>query len=57
MAVEGGIDDIAEPPSLVSEGIVTALAEGEFHMFPDTYAKEVGEAYRSFAAAHVIPEA
>ncbi len=53
MAVQGGIQDIAEPPSLVGEGIVSALAAGDFHIFPDAYAKQMEAAYKSFAQAVV----
>ncbi|MGB0372402.1 MAG: SDR family oxidoreductase [Opitutales bacterium] len=49
MANDAGLAEIAEPPSLVSEGIVTALAAGDFHLFPDTMAKQFEEAYRGFA--------
>jgi len=55
MAVDAGIQDLAEPTTLVSEGIVAALAAGDFHLFPDTYAKEIGAAYESFAKAVVEP--
>lgn len=48
MAADAGLDD-TDPPSVVADGIVTALAAGEFHLFPDKYAKEVGAAYGSFA--------
>ena len=49
MANDAGMGEIAEPPALVGEGIVTALKDGKFHLFPDTMAKQVGEAYTSFA--------
>jgi NAD(P)-dependent dehydrogenase (short-subunit alcohol dehydrogenase family) len=49
MANASGFGDIAEPVSLVSEGIVKALKEGVFHLFPDSRAKEFGTAYKSFA--------
>ena len=35
MASDAGIDEIAEPPSLVADSILTALEKGEFHAFPD----------------------
>ncbi|WP_017298803.1 SDR family oxidoreductase [Nodosilinea nodulosa] len=50
MANDAGLGEIAEPPSLVGEGVVTALKDGKFHLFPDTVAKQVGAAYASFAA-------
>jgi len=49
MADQAGLGELAEPPELVSEGIVAALKTGQFHLFPDTMAKQVGEAYDSFA--------
>ncbi|TWT88358.1 3-oxoacyl-[acyl-carrier-protein] reductase FabG [Pseudobythopirellula maris] len=49
MGDNAGFHDIAEPPSLVGEGIVAALAAGDFHLWPDSMAKQVGEAYRGFA--------
>jgi len=49
MADSAGFDEIAEPPSLVANGIVEALRAGDFHLFPDTMAKQVGGAYQSFA--------
>lgn len=49
MAADAGLEDIAEPPSVVGEAIVDALAAGEFRAFPDSIAKSYGAAYRSFA--------
>ncbi|MEP0901567.1 hypothetical protein [Nodosilinea sp. FACHB-13] len=49
MADSAGLGEIAESPALVGEGIVTALKDGKFHLFPDTMAKQVGAAYASFA--------
>lgn len=37
------------PTTVVSEGIVEALAKGEFHLFPDPMAKEFEKAYASFS--------
>lgn len=50
MAEEGGIADIAEPASLVGEGLVSALKTGNFRLFPDSMAKKIGGEYASFAA-------
>jgi len=41
MADKAGLGDMAEPPSTVSEGIVSALKAGEFHLFPDSFAKDL----------------
>lgn len=48
-----GLTEIAEPPSLVAEAILEALKGDDFHVFPDTMAKQVGEAYESFSKSIV----
>lgn len=48
MGDDAGFADIAEPPSLVADGIIRALGAGEFHVFPDSMAKQIGSAYDSF---------
>lgn len=49
MADSAGIGEIAEPPSLVAEGIIAALRGGDFHLFPDSMAKQLGAVYQGFA--------
>ena len=49
MANNAGFGDIAEPPSLVADSIISALKAGEFHVFTDTMAKQIGEQYQGFA--------
>jgi NAD(P)-dependent dehydrogenase (short-subunit alcohol dehydrogenase family) len=49
MAHSAGLDGMAEPPHLVSEAILAALAAGQFHAYPDTMAKNIGAAYQHFA--------
>lgn len=49
MAAAAGFAEIAEPPSLVAEEIVGALKTGNFHLFPDSMAKQIGNAYQSFS--------
>jgi len=49
MGDAAGLSEIAEPPELVGEAIIAALKAGEFHVFPDSMARQIGEAYRSFA--------
>mgnify|MGYP002621560605 CR=1 FL=1 len=49
MAHNAGLGEIAEPASLVGDSIIEALKAGEFHAFPDTMAKQIGEQYKSFA--------
>jgi NAD(P)-dependent dehydrogenase (short-subunit alcohol dehydrogenase family) len=49
MGSKAGLDDIAEPPSVVAEAIIDAFKTGTFHVFPDSMAKQIGEAYQGFA--------
>lgn len=49
MAHDAGFEDMGDPPSVVADGIVTTLKAGDFHVFPDTFAKQIGEAYAPFA--------
>lgn len=52
MAADAGLED-TDPPSVVADGIVAALAAGEYHLFPDKFAREIGAAYESFRTAVV----
>lgn len=49
MAADAGLADIADPPSVVAKGIVSALKNGDFHVFPDTIARDYWAAYQGFA--------
>lgn len=49
MADHAGMSEMAEPPTVVSEAIVKGLKNGEFHVFPDTMAKQFGAGYASYA--------
>ncbi|MGJ3254616.1 MAG: SDR family oxidoreductase [Elainellaceae cyanobacterium] len=49
MGDAAGLTEIAEPPTLVADGIIAALKAEDFHVFPDTMAKQIGGAYQSFA--------
>jgi len=49
MVNDAGLTEIAEPPSLVADGIITALNNGDFHVFPDSMAKQTQSEYQSFA--------
>lgn len=49
MGDAAGLTAIAEPPSLVPEGIIEALKNDEFHVFPDSMAKQIWSAYHDFA--------
>jgi len=55
MADAAGLRGIAESPPLVPEAIIAALQSGEFHVFPDKMAKQIGGVYENFA--HHIVEA
>lgn len=56
MGSQAGLDEVAEPPALVADAIVDALATGKFHAFPDSMAKQVGAAYESFAKSVIEAE-
>lgn len=49
MGNEAGFGEIAEPPSVVAKAVIEALKAGEFHVFPDSMAKQIGGVYQSFA--------
>lgn len=51
MGAKAGLAEVAEPPSVVAEAIISALAEGDFHVFPDTAAQQLYGAYRPYAEA------
>ncbi|QDU79426.1 putative oxidoreductase [Polystyrenella longa] len=57
MGKEAGLEEMAESPDLVAEGLVKALGTDEFHVFPDTMAKNFWQAYKSFAKGVVESEA
>ena len=49
MAHNAGMGEMAEPVNVVADGIVQALEKGQFHLFPDTMAKEFESAYNNYA--------
>jgi NAD(P)-dependent dehydrogenase (short-subunit alcohol dehydrogenase family) len=49
MSDAAGLTETAEPPALVADGMIEALKAGDFHVFPDSMAKQIGGAYKSFA--------
>jgi NAD(P)-dependent dehydrogenase (short-subunit alcohol dehydrogenase family) len=53
MADAAGLGEMAEPASLVGEAILAALEAGDFHVYPDSMARQIGAAYASFAAGIV----
>ncbi|MCG8649435.1 MAG: SDR family oxidoreductase [Pirellulales bacterium] len=56
MAHSAGLAEMAEPASQVSEATIAALAAGEFHVYPDTMARQIGGAYESFAKSVIETE-
>ena len=53
MANAAGLAEVAEPPTVVADAIISALEAGEFHVFPDTMARELWHNYEGFARAVV----
>ena len=49
MARQANMEDTGQPASVVSEGIIQSLKTGDFHLFPDTMAKQFEDAYKNFA--------
>ena len=56
MTSTAGMMDMAEPASLVSDSILEALKSGQFLAFPDSYAKNIGQAYQSFAESVILAD-
>lgn len=53
MGDAAGLTEIAEPPTLVAKGIIDGLRAGDFHVFPDSMARQIGHAYADFATSVV----
>ncbi len=49
MGNDAGFAEVAESPTLVADAIITGLKQGDFHVFPDSTAKQVESAYHSYA--------
>ncbi len=49
MGHDAGFDEIAEPATLVSDAIIQAMNNDDFHVFPDTMAKQIESAYQGYA--------
>lgn len=49
MGKSAGLEEIAESPDVVAEALLNALAGDDFHVFPDTMAKNFWQAYKTFA--------
>jgi NAD(P)-dependent dehydrogenase (short-subunit alcohol dehydrogenase family) len=56
MGREAGLEDIAEPPSLVADAIFESLENNRFHAWPDSMAKQISETYQAFAESVVEAE-
>lgn len=55
MAINAGMEEMADDVNTVSNGIVSALENGDFHLFPDSMAKDFQAAYQSYAENVVEP--
>ena len=55
MAINAGLEEMADDVSTVSSGIVSAIENGDFHVFPDAVAKDFYAAYQSYAENVVEP--
>ena len=55
MGHAAGFDEIAEPASVVADALWQAIREQRFHVFPDAMARQIGDAYQSFAANVIEP--
>ena len=53
MGRDAGFEDVAEPASQVGEALVNAMRKGEFHVWTDTMAREIGGAYEGFGTGVV----
>lgn len=49
MARQAGIVEGAEPPSVVARAIFEAIEKGDFHVFPDSVARQFWGGYQSYA--------
>ena len=49
MANAAGLGEFAEPPTVVANAIISALGAGEFHVFPDSMARQFWQGYEGFA--------
>ncbi len=55
MGHDAGLSEIAEPTNIVADALIVGLANGQFHVFPDTMARQFWAAYESFAVSMVEP--
>lgn len=54
MGDDAGFED-APPPSVVADATIEALKAGDFHCFPDDFAKQFWQGYQGFAKSVVEP--
>lgn len=55
MGRDAGFEDNAESPSVVADALFDGLADGSFHVFPDTMAKQFWQGFSGYAEAFVEP--
>lgn len=56
MGDAAGLSEIAEPPSVVAEGLFEAIKNNAFHVFPDSMAKDFWSRYRGYAESTIESE-
>ena len=49
MGHDAGLSEIADPPECVAAALLEAFKSGQFHVFPDKMAKQIGAAYAGFS--------
>ncbi len=54
MAKHAGFEE-SDPPSMVSDAVLNALRNDDYHVFPDTMAQQFWQAYQPFAENVVEP--
>lgn len=55
MGKKAGFEEVAESPEVVVEALFGAIQSREFHVFPDTMAKEFWQGYQSYAKGVIEP--
>jgi NAD(P)-dependent dehydrogenase (short-subunit alcohol dehydrogenase family) len=56
MGDDAGLSEIAEPPELVADAIIEGFKTGAFHVYAGTMARQMGQAYQSFAENFIEAE-
>ena len=55
MADKAGMSGMGEPPAIVADAIMAGLEAGDYHVFPDTMAKQFEQAYQGYSSALIEP--